>query len=86
MFLIDVVLQGAWILYRINKDEGDETLPLLAFQGHVVNAIFLKYSKKGRLSSSHVGIRNIPLDVCYGDTKHYQVQSEHRHTQIPSSI
>ena len=67
MFLIDVVLQGAWVLYRINKDEGDETLPLLAFQGHVVNAIFLKYSKEGRLSSSHVGIRNIPLDVCYGD-------------------
>ena len=26
-----VVLQGVWVLYRINKDEGDETQPLLAF-------------------------------------------------------
>ena len=73
--MIDVVLQGVWVLYRINKDEGDESLPLLAFRRDVVNAIFLKYSKEGRLSSSHVGIRNIPSDVCYDDTKYYQVQS-----------
>ena len=29
--LNDVVLQNAWVLYDINKDEGDESLPLLAF-------------------------------------------------------
>ena len=23
--MVDVILQGAWVLYRINKDEGDET-------------------------------------------------------------
>ena len=28
--LNDVVLQNAWVLYDINKDEGDESLPLLA--------------------------------------------------------
>ena len=78
--MVDVVLQGAWVLHRINKDKGDESLPLLAFQD-IVNAIFLKYSKKGRLSSSHLGIRNIPSDVCYDDIKHYQVQSEHRRIQ-----
>ena len=70
-------------MYRINKDEADESLPPLAFQRHAINAIFLKYSKGGRLFSSHVGIRNIPSDVCYDDTKHYQVQSEHRRTQGP---
>ena len=39
--------------------------------GHVINSIFLEYSKEGKLSSSHIGIRNIPADVCYDDTKHY---------------
>ena len=80
--MIDVVLRGAWVLYyRINKDEGDESLPFLVFRRHVVNAIFLKYSKKGRFSSSHVGIRNILSDVCYDDANHYQVRSEHRRTK-----
>ena len=50
---------------------------------YIVNAIFLRYSKEGRLSSSQVGIQNILSDVCYDDAKHYQVQSEHRCTQNP---
>ena len=79
--MVDIVFQGTWVLYRIYKGKGDEPLPLLAFQRHVVNVIFLKYSKEGRLYSSHLRIRNIPLDVCYDDTKHYQVQSEHRRIQ-----
>ena len=73
--MVVVVLQGVWVLHRINKDEGNESLPLLAVRRDVFSAIFLKYSKKGRLSSSHVGIRNIPSDVYYDDTKHYLVQS-----------
>ena len=81
VWMVDVVLQRAWVFYRIKKDEGDESLPLLVFRRHSVNAVFLKYSKKGRLSSSHVGIRNIPSNVCNDDTKLYQVQSEHRCTQ-----
>ena len=42
---------------------------------------FFEYSKEGGLSSSHVGIQNIPSDVCYDGTKHYQVKSEHSHIQ-----
>ena len=80
--MVHVVLQDRWILYRFNKDEGDESLPLLAFQRDVVNAIFLKY-KESRLSLSHVGIRNISSDVCYDDENYYQVQYEHRCTQNP---
>ena len=68
--MVDVVLQGAWVLHRINKDEEDESLPLLAFRRHVVNVTFLKYSKEDRLSSSHLENQNIPSDVCYDDTKH----------------
>ena len=79
--MVDVVIQGAWVLYRINKDKGDESLPVLAFRRHAVIAIFLKYSKEGRLCSSHLEIRNIPSDVCYDDTSHYQVQSEHKRIQ-----
>ena len=84
--MIDAVIQCAWVLYRINKDKGDESLPLLAFRRHVVNIIFLKYSKEGRLSSSNLGIRNIPADVCYDNTKHYHVQSEHSVLKTPSNI
>ena len=73
-----------WVLYRINKDESDdESLPLQTFLRDVIHAIFLKYSKNSRLSPNHVGIRNIPSDICYDDTKHYQVQSEHRRVQNP---
>ena len=73
--MVDFVIQVAGVLYHINKDKGDESLPLLAFQRYSVNVIFLKYSKEGRLSSSHLGIRNIPSDICYDGTKHYQVKS-----------
>ena len=68
--MVDVVLQGAWVLYCINKDNCYESLPLLAFRRDVVNEIFLEYSKKGKLSPSHIGIRNTPSDACYDDTKH----------------
>ena len=81
--MVDVVIQGAWVWYRINKDKANESLPLLAFRRHIVNVIFLKYSKGDRFYSSHLGIRNIPSDVCYDDTKHYQVQSGHSRMQNP---
>ena len=70
VWIVDVALQGAWVLYCINYGKGDESLPLLAFRRDVVHAIFLEYSKESKLSSSHPGIRNIPSDV-YDDTKHY---------------
>ena len=79
--MVDVVLQGAWLMYCINKDESDESLPLPVFRRHVVNTIFLKYSKEDRLSSSPLEIQNIPSDFCYDDPKHYQVQSEHMRIQ-----
>ena len=28
--MVDVVIQGVWVLYRINKDKGNESLSLLA--------------------------------------------------------
>ena len=31
VWMVDVVLQGARVLHRINKDEGDESLPFLVF-------------------------------------------------------
>ena len=61
MVVVPVCLNGS------NKDEGDESLPLLAFPRHAVNAIFLKDSKKGRLSSRNLGTWNILSDVCCND-------------------
>ena len=81
--MVDVVLQDASVLYSINKDKDDESLPHPDFRRDVVNAIFMKYSKERRLSSGHVEIRNIPSNVFYDDTKHYPVESEHRRIQNP---
>ena len=67
--MVDVVLQGEWVLHCINWNKGNESLPLLAFQGDVINAISLEYSKKGKLSPSHLEIWNIPSDVCYDNTR-----------------
>ena len=83
VWIVDDALQNAWERYHVKKDEGDGSLPFLVFRKYNVNAIFLKYSKTGRLSSSHVRIQNIPSDTCYDDTKYYQVQSEHRRIQNP---
>ena len=71
--MVDVVFNGVQVLHRINKDEGDESMPLLPFRKDVVNTIFLKYW------ADHSPA--IPSDVCYDDTKYYQVQSEHRRIQ-----
>ena len=49
----------------------DDSLPLVAFWRDNVNLVFLKYSKEGRSSPSHVRIRSVPSNVCYDDTKHY---------------
>ena len=68
--MVDVVLQGVLVLYCINKDEGDDYLPLWAFRKDVVNRIFLKYLKKGRSSSSQIGIRSVLSAVCHDDAKH----------------
>ena len=46
VWMIDVVIQSAWVLSRINKDKGNESLLLLAFWRHVVNAIFWNIQRK----------------------------------------
>ena len=38
------------------KNEGDDPFSLLAFRRDFVNEIYLKYSKEGRSSSSHIGM------------------------------
>ena len=42
---------------------------------------FFEYPKEGGVSSSHVDIQNIPSDVCYDGTKHYQVKSEQPYSE-----
>ena len=81
--ILDVVLQSVWVLYRINKDEADESVVLVAFRRHVANAFFLKHSEEDRLSSNHVESGNMPSDIWYDDTRHYHVQSEQRRIQNP---
>ena len=56
-------------------------MPLLAFRRDAVNVIFLEYSKEGKLSPSHIGIRNIPSEVCYDDAKRCYMPSECRRSE-----
>ena len=44
--IVDVVLHDVWVLYRIDKEKDNGSLPLLAFPRDAVNAIFLKNSKE----------------------------------------
>ena len=44
------------------------SLSLLVFQRDVAIAVFLKYSKERKSSSSHARIGNGPSDACYDDT------------------
>ena len=74
--MVDLVLQGEWVLYPILSYPilsypKMKSLPLLAFRRHVVKVISLKYSKEDRLCSSHVGIRIIPSDICYDNDLHF---------------
>ena len=50
--MVDVLLQGAWVFYCINKDKGNESLTLLAFERHVVNAIFQNIQWKADYSGA----------------------------------
>ena len=81
LFEWQMLLRGCCIV--LNKIKAISLCLLWLFKRDVVDAVFLEYSKEGKLSSSHVGIRNISSDVCYDDTKHYQMQSEHRRIQKP---
>ena len=44
--MVDVVIQGAWVLHRIKKDKGNESLPLLVFQRQFVHLNFLNIQRK----------------------------------------
>ena len=45
VWLVDVILQGMWVLYRTNKGEDNETLPLLVFRRDVANTFFSEIFK-----------------------------------------
>ena len=75
--MIDVVIQGAWVFYRINKDKGDES----------ASSTFSKTCCQCNFSEILKG-REIILEpfrnskyliscllLSYDDIKHYQVQS-----------
>ena len=42
--MVDVVLQGAWVLYFVNNDEGDEPMPL--FEDILSMHFFLNIQRK----------------------------------------
>ena len=43
VWMVDVVPHGAWVLYLVNKDEGDESLPFIVFLKSKTNENEKKY-------------------------------------------
>ena len=66
--MLNVVVQNAWVLHHIIKDEVDESLPLLACN-------FPEIFKGKQIPSNHGGIQNVSSDACY-EVAHYQVPSK----------
>ena len=58
---VDVVVQGVYCIVLTKMKA--MSLLFIAFWRDVVNAIFLKYSKEGRLSANYVGIWNISSNI-----------------------
>ena len=81
-WMIDVAIQNAWILNRINRAEGDTNYSLLAFRREIVNSIFLKYSNDNinKRKMSWVSVKNVPDVVHLDKIKHYQVPSNNAGT------
>ena len=77
VWIVEIVFQGAWVLYRINKYKGDESLLLLAFWRHD-NSNFFEIFKGTKIILEPFKNSKYAIRCCYDDTKHYQVQSEHR--------
>ena len=69
--MIYAVLQGVWVLYRINKVKGGES----------VSSSFSKTCCQCRFSEIFKGRQIIYEPYSYDDAKHYQVQSEHGRIQ-----
>ena len=65
LWMVDVALQNAWILHRVNKEDFDSSYSLLAFPREVINTIFLKYSfeNPSKRKISHIAIKDVPSDV-----------------------
>ena len=64
--MVNVGLKGVRVLYRINKDEGNESV-----SSTLKRCCQCDFSEiLGRSFSSCLGLRNIPSDVCYDDTKY----------------
>ena len=76
-----VVLQNTWVLYRINKDEGDESLHRLAFRRNEWNADHSRVMQELRVShqmsvmSLHITRYHVNNKACVGCAKITQYAS-----------
>ena len=52
--MVDVVIQGVWVLYLINKDKGDESLSLLASSA-LASAVMIQ----NKVQSKHRRIQGV---------------------------
>ena len=49
VWIVNVVLQGVWLLHHINKDEGGKSLPLLAFRRQFCQFNFSEIFKRRQI-------------------------------------
>ena len=63
VWMIDAIIQGGWVLYRINKNKGDDSLPLRAFWRHTVKTYWSTWYAFWNISMilANVWPRNVRL-------------------------
>jgi len=73
----DMIMQNAWILYRLNKSPNDENLDLLSFRRSVVQTYLQKYSQRdvtlGRPQGRNLSFeKRVPKEVREDHVDHHQ--------------
>ena len=78
-YVIDAMMQNAWILYRKTPSYQEHQLDLLAFRREVVHAYFRRYAqpaKMGRPGRPQPLSRRVPLEVRQDNSGHYFSDSQ----------
>ena len=68
VWIPDMLMQNAWILYRQQKCASDKNHDLLSFRREVVSVYFSKYASKNKII---LKLPSVPQDVRYDMEGHF---------------
>ena len=76
---IDMVISNAWVLYRQNKKQDQESMSLLAFRREIATILLLKFRYLGKATRSErprgqfvSASKRVKVDIRFDHVDHYQ--------------